>query len=103
MISVIAQRAPGDKQGPDISEPLITSNVVAVERGRNEIDRNSTNREIVTGSGPLRGFIRPGSLVEVMDFEAGPWRGMVTGCALNLTRGDGDFSADINLTVERLA
>lgn len=103
MISVIVQRQPADRQGPDISEPLICSEPVAVERGRNEIDRNSTNREIVTGTGPLRRFISPGPLLEVMDLEHGPWRGMVTGCALSLTRGESDFSADINLTVERRA
>jgi len=103
MISVIVQRDPADKQGPEISEFLITSEQVAIERGRNEIDYNSSNREIVTGSGPLKGFIRPGSLVEVADMERSAWRAKVTGCALTLTRGDADFSADINLTLERIA
>lgn len=103
MIAVLVQRPPADQQGPDISDNLITSEPVAVERGRNEIDRNSSSREIVTGSGALRAFLQPGSLIEVMDFEAGPWRGMVTGFSLSVTRSETEFSADTNLTVERLA
>jgi hypothetical protein len=103
MISVIAQRAPADSPGPDISDPLLTSEAVAVERGRNEIDRNFSPREIVSGSGPLRSFVRPGALAEVMDFERGPWRGKVTSCSLTVTRQEADFNADCNLTLERLA
>ena len=38
MISVIVERPPADKQGPNISNPLITSNIVAIECGRNKIE-----------------------------------------------------------------
>lgn len=103
MISVIVERQPADRQGPDISEPLITSEAVAVERGRNEIDASCSSREIVTGSGPLRGYLQPGKLIEIMDMESGPWRGRITAFSLTLTRGETDFSADMNLTVERIA
>jgi len=103
MISVIVQRPPADRQGPDISDPLITSEPVAVERGRNEIDYHSSNRETITGSGPLRSFIRPGLLVQVADMESAAYRAKVTACALVLTRSDTSFVADINLTLERRA
>jgi len=103
MISVIVQRTPADRQGPDISDPLITSEPVAVERGRNEIDYHSSNREFISGNGPLRGFIRPGLLVRVADMENAPYLAKVTACALVLTRSDTNFEADINLTLERRA
>ena len=103
MISIIAERAPADKQGPDISDPLITTVPVAVERGRNAIDAVCSNREMVTAAGPLKGFIRPGHLVEVADSEQQVWRGMVTSCALTITRDGESFSADINTTTERVS
>jgi len=103
MISLIAERAPADKHGPDISDPLITAAQVAVERGRNEIDANCSNRELVTGAGPLAGFIRPGRVIEVADSEQQVWRGMVTGCSISISRSDGDFAADINVNIERVA
>lgn len=103
MIAVIVQRPPADKQGPDISENLITSDPVAIERGRNEIDANCSNRETVTGSGPLQGWIPPGALAEVADMEQAAWRAKVRSCAITLTRGDNDFTADVNLVMERLA
>lgn len=103
MISVIAERQPADKQGPDISDPLITSSVVAVERGRNEIDKNSSNRELVTAAGPLKGFIRPGRLVEVADSEQAVWRGMVKSCAITISLDGDEFTADINTETERVA
>ncbi|MBV5328485.1 MAG: hypothetical protein JZU65_12770 [Chlorobium sp.] len=101
MISVTVERFPADRQGADISDALITSEAVAIERGRNEIDASFSSREIVTGSGPLRGFMNPGRLVEVMDMETGPWRGRLTAFSLSLSRGVADFSAEINITVER--
>ena len=103
MISVIVERAPADKQGPDISDPLITSALVAVERGRNEIDANCSSREIVQSAGPYKGFIRPGSMVEVADSEQQVWRGKVQSCAIVITRDGDSFSADTNLTIERVA
>lgn len=103
MISVIVQRAPADKQGPAISEALITSEPVAIERGRNEIDAAGSNRETVTGTGPLKGWIRPGALVEVADMEQAAWRAKVKTCAITLARGETDFTADVNLTMERSA
>lgn len=103
MISVIVERAPGDKQGPDISDPLITSTLVAVERGRNEIDDNCSSRETVQSTGPFKGFIRPGSMAEVADSEQQVWRGIVQSCAIVINRDGDSFSVDTNLTIERVA
>lgn len=103
MISVIVERSPADKQGPDISDPLITSVLVAVERGRNAIDSVCSSRESVSSTGPCKGFIRPGSMAEVADSEQLVWRGMVQSCAIVISRSGGDFTADTNLVTERVA
>ncbi len=103
MISVIAERPPGDKQAPDVADPLITSEPVAIERGRNEIDASCSNREIVSSTGPLREYLEPGNMVEVADGEQQAWRGMIRTCAIVIDRSQGDFTASINLEIEREA
>jgi len=99
----IVERAPADKQGPNISDPLITTIPVADERGRNEIDANCSARELVSSTGPHKGFIRPGGMAEVSDSEQQVWRGMVQSCAIVINRDVDSFSADINLLIERVA
>ena len=100
MISVTVQRAPADKPGPDISDPLITSDLVARERGRNEIDAQSTNRSLVTASGPYRQWIQPGVLLSYIGRRA-TWMGMVKRYAITISRDGDGFSADCNLEIER--
>ena len=100
MISVTVQRAPADKQGPDISDPLLTSDAAAVERGRNEIDAACSNRETFTCSGPHRRFVRPGTVVEYHGRRA-TWRGIVGRCAITITRDGKKFTAVRSLEVER--
>lgn len=103
MISVIVERYPADKQGPDISDALITSEAVAIERGRNEVDHSYTSRENVSGTGPYRGYMQNGKLVEVMDMEAGPWRGKMTGFSLSISRSDTEFAVESSMRIERVA
>jgi len=104
MISVIVERAPADRQGQDISDSLICTDAVAIERGRNEIDGQCSARERVEITRPLRGWVDPGALVEVADAEDAPWRGMVTGCVLELSRsGETELTALSTLTIEREA
>lgn len=100
MIAVTVQRAPGDKQGPDITDPLLTSDQAAVERGRNEIDAQCSNRSTVSCTGPHRLFVRPGLIVEYQGLRE-TWRGMVRRCALTVTRDGDSFSADRSLEIER--
>ena len=102
MISVLVQRLPGDKQGPDISDPLITTVQVAQERGRREIDYNCSNRQLISSTGPLAGYMRPGKLVEVADAEKITWRGMIRTCAISINRDGDSFTADVNLRIERV-
>jgi hypothetical protein len=101
MISVIVERAPADRQGADVSDPLITSDTVAIERGRNEIDFSYSDRGIVNGELPVRGWLAPGSIVAVQDLEVPEWRAMVTGCTLSVRLSGTEFSAGCSLTLEK--
>jgi hypothetical protein len=100
MISLIVERAPADRTGADIVDPLLTSETAALERGRNEIDGSSSHRETVSISGPHRRWISPGGLVEYHGRRA-TWRGMITRCALTITRDGSGFTADRSVEVER--
>lgn len=100
MISITVQRFPADKQGPDISDNLLTSEAAAVERGRNEIDAVCSNRSTFTCTGPHRRFVRPGTVVEYHGRRA-TWRGIVRRCAITITRDGKSFSADRALEIER--
>lgn len=103
MISVIVERAPGDKQGEAISDPLITANNVAIERGRNEIDSNFSNREAVTSTGPFVSYMRQGKLVQVADSEQQTWKGIIRNYAITIDSGPNTYSRIINLNLEREA
>lgn len=100
MISVIVQRAPADRPGPDITDPLLTSDAAARERGRNEIDATCSDRALVAVAGPFRRWMAPGTLLGYHG-RRGAWRGMVRRCALTISRDGDQFSADISLEVER--
>lgn len=95
-------RGSGDRTGPDISDALLCTEAAAIERGRIEIDRNSTPRELVSLTVPLT-YIAPGSLVEVADSESAPWRGLVTGCRLTWRRDIDSLTAESELNIEREA
>lgn len=103
MISVTVQRDPANRRGPDISDPLITSEAVAVERGRNEIDANCSQRQLVTlDVMPVAG-VRVNSLVEVQGIDVQPWRGMVTAIAIRVALDGDQLTRTMTLTVEREA
>lgn len=101
---VIVERPPGDRQGPDISSPLITSEPVAVARGLAEIDYNYSNRRMMSVTAHLVPWIAPGEIVHVTDHEEGVYRAMVDRVAMTITRGeDGAMTAQSHLVLERRA
>lgn len=102
MIKITVQRGLGDNPGPDITEALLTSEVAALERGRVEIDKNSTSRVMVSASGPYRAWLPPGSLVEYHGRRSS-YRALVRRCALTLTRDGDNFSATRSIELEREA
>lgn len=81
MIDLIVVRGDGDKTGPDIEDPLISTTEVALARGRNEIDANSGLQSVVLVS-KYRTGLRLGQVVAVMDALQGEtWVGKLAGIA----------------------
>ena len=103
MITVLVQRDPANRQGSDITDPLLTSELAAVERGRNEIDANCSSRvQVSMETVPLAG-VRPNQLVEVQDIAAPAWRGLLTGMTVRVSRDSEQVNASMTITVEREA
>ncbi len=100
MISLTVQRAPGNKQGDDIVDPLLTSDAAAIERGRNAIDATCTDRATFSCSGPHRRWVRPGTVVEYHGHRS-TWRGIIRRCAITISRDGNSFSAVRSLEIER--
>lgn len=104
MISIIVQRAPGDSQGSDVSDKLISTELQAIARGTTEINKTCSDRVIVSGSCPARAYMEPGSICAVTDMQQGQYRAMLRSYSLTLeTNGDGSFSAVTDITMEREA
>lgn len=102
-VSVIVQRSPADTQGPDITDPLIATEQQAMERGRVEIERNSTDRVIISGSCPLHSYMQPGQTVQMTDLQTGVYFAMLSSFALTIDRQpDGSHTAVSNITLERV-
>jgi hypothetical protein len=103
-VSVIVQRLPADFQGADISDPLIATEAQAVERGRMEIERNCSDRVMVSGTCPLQTYMQPGKIIHVTDLQLGEYRAMLRSFALTIDRqADGSFTAVTNIVMEREA
>ncbi len=98
--AITVTRKPADNQGDDISEPLLTSEVAKIARGRGEIDYYCSNRQMVSCQCPQLHFIPTGTLVEVME-EYGAWRGLCRYWSLTLTLEGNVFTADTRLSIEK--
>ena len=100
-MQTIVTRPPGDKQGPDISDALLTTRDAQIERGRAEINQNSTSRMMVSGNLPAIDYIEPGSTVQITDIERGAYRAVVDSWALTLSINDNQITANSAITFER--
>lgn len=96
------ERYPANRQGPDISSPLILSEDAAVARGTAEIDKNCSNRAMVQLQSWMIPWLSPGEVVQVTDHEEGQYLAMVDTHAITLTRSGREFTADSNLIVEKV-
>ncbi|MBF0182600.1 MAG: hypothetical protein HQM03_21505, partial [Magnetococcales bacterium] len=75
---IFCQRGDGAFRGPDISDPLLTSDEAKRARGRAEIDAGESLQEVFLTCLHRPGFM-PGQLVEVHDSLMGQsWRGKIT-------------------------
>ena len=71
MVDLIVQRHGGDSPGDDIVDPLISTDAVALARGRNELDARAGNKQDVTYNMiPVAGVL-PGTFVEVFEVSTG--------------------------------
>ncbi len=101
-MNITVRRAPADKQGEDIRDELLTSEAVAIARGRREIDSNSTDRQIITCSSPVERYIPTGLLVEVAE-ESGTWRGVSRYWSCTMIFDENSCSVEVRTEIEREA
>lgn len=101
-MKILVTRQPGSKQGPDIVDPLLTTDQAGVARGTREIDYHGSNRSIERGNCPLLPYIPTGATISVTE-QDGAYRGKLTGYALTVDIGeDGrDFSVTTAISIER--
>lgn len=66
-MKIIVERVPANKWGPDVVDPLLTTEVVGIARGTREIDYHSTNRSMENGNCILLPYMASGSLINVTE------------------------------------
>lgn len=95
-------RQPADRQGPDIVDAMLTTEQAGVERGRQEIDKHSTNRVIERGNCPQLDYMATGSLVNVTHAR-GSYRGKLKSWAMtiDISQDGRDFSISTAISIER--
>lgn len=96
-MSVIAQRQPADRPGPDIVSSALTTDEAKLERGRAEINYNVPDRVVETGSILELGFVRPGEMAQIQSKGVAK-NGVVTSFAISGQSGN----TVGNITVEVL-
>lgn len=103
-MQITVSRPPADRQGPDIIDELLTSDQVAIARGRREVDYNSTDRIEESCQCPKHAYMPAGSLARVTE-ASGQWPGKVRYWSLTLTIDESGerYTADTRLTIEREA
>lgn len=79
MVDIVVARLPGDKKGPDIIDPILSNNTVALLRGTAEIQDNEP-LDIITLSTNYRTDVKKGQIVEILDELQGEvWHGKIVG------------------------
>lgn len=101
-INVITQRDDGASPGDDIINPLITMESVAISAGTQYLDANHRNKSMIRTNGPLRDWLAPGSLAEVIDSQAESYKALVVGISIEIKKTGNAFTADENLTLEKI-
>lgn len=101
-MKIIVTRQPGNKQGPDIVDPLLVTEQAGVARGTREIDYHGSNRNIERGNCALLPHIPTGATINVTERD-GAYRGKLTGYALTVDIGENgrEFSVTTAISIER--
>ena len=80
MIDIFVQRSSGDKRGEDVVDPLISSVPVAIQRGRNELDKRAHASRDVQVETVYRTGVRLGQVAKFYDSQTGlSWIGKIVG------------------------
>jgi hypothetical protein len=101
-MKIIVTRPPADRQGPDIVDPLLTTDAAGIARGTREVDYHSSNRLVVRGNCPLLPYMATGALVNVTD-ASGSYRGKLKSyaVAIDISEDGREFAATTALSIER--
>lgn len=86
-VSIEVYRGSGLVQGPDVTDPLIGSELCALSRGRAELDARAHARTRVNLIMLHRPGLRLGQMIRVSVSGEPWWRGMITGISHVLDGG----------------
>ena len=99
MIEILVKRGPGDKQGQDITDALITSVPVALARGAAEINTSCSDRKILSIATVLLPMTMPGGLVKITTYK-GSRIGKLKSFEKEYSLTESEFKAECRLSVE---
>ena len=99
MIEILVKRGLGDKQGPDITDALITSVPVALARGATEINTACSDRKILSLSTSLLPLTMPGGLVRMTTYK-GVRVGKLKSMTKEYSLSESEFTASCTINVE---
>ena len=94
-MKIIVQRGVGDKPGPDIIDPLLTTELVCRERGRQAID-SSESKVIEQGNCPLLPYMETGKVTQVSLSDT-VFIGKVTGYSFTIDMSPFSQSSSVNI------
>ncbi len=97
-MKIIVQRGVGDKPGTDIVDPLLVTEPVGKERGRQAIDA-SESKVIEQGNCPLLPYMETGKVAQVTLSDS-TFRGKITGYSFTFDMNP--FSQSSSVTIKRL-
>ena len=101
LVDITVYRGDGDKPGPDIQEPLASTNAVALAVGRNFLDEHS-GLSLVTLTVAYNAVYEPGSIVEVVDSSQGVvWYGEIADVTHSLDVTGDDLLLQSTIVVSR--
>ncbi len=100
MISIVVQQTPADFQGPDIIDPLIVTDAMALSKGGVEISKNHKNRRSISGTCVLQPYMQPGSIVLYTDRQGNQFRALLKRSPLTIDRQKDSFTATTNIVME---
>jgi len=103
LVDIMVQRGNGSRRGDDIIDPLIGSVSVAIQRGRNELDRQTRGLQDVDIEARYRDGLRTGQIAQFFDSAiAAQWFGKIEGITHTASRaGLGHVELITSLNIKR--